>query len=62
MNQIAFILNQTTIYWYSIVMALALLSGICFFLACCDHAQIDSLCAASTVLLSLVLSRSRMCI
>lgn len=56
MNQIALILNNSTIYWYSVVMALAVLSGICFFMACCRHAEISSLYAASTVLLSLVLS------
>lgn len=56
MNQIAFILNNTTVYWYSVVMALAMLSGICFFLACCRHADIPFLWAASTVLLGLILS------
>ena len=56
MNQVAFILENTTIYWYSIIMALAVLSGICFFMACCSHAQIRPLLAAFTILLSLVLS------
>lgn len=56
MNQIAFILEDTTIYWYSVVLALSVLAGICFFMACCHHNQIHSLCAAVAVLLSLALS------
>jgi len=56
MNQIAFILENTTIYWYSIILSLSVLSGICFFMACCQHARISSLCATSTVVCSLVLS------
>ena len=56
MNPIAFILQNTTIYWYSIILALAVLSGICIFMACCAYAGIRSHHAAITVLLSVVLS------
>ena len=56
MNQIAFILDNTTVYWYSIVMALSVLSGICIFMACCSYAGIRPLHAASTAALSLVLA------
>ena len=56
MNQIVLIMENTTIYWYSVILAMAALSGICFFLACCQHARISSVCAATAVLLSLVLS------
>ena len=56
MNQIAFILADTTIYWYSIILALSLLSGICIFMACCRYADIRPFHAAATVVLSVVLS------
>lgn len=56
MNQVAIILENTTIYWYSVILALAVLSGICFFLACCSHVQISSLYSALAVLMSLILS------
>lgn len=56
MNQVAFILENATIYWYSIILALSVLSGICIFLACCHHVHIHSLCAAAAALLCLVLS------
>lgn len=56
MNQVAFILENTTIYWYSVIVALSVLTGICFFLACCRHVQISGLHAAAAVLISLVLS------
>ena len=61
MNQAAFILDNTTLYWYSIVLALAVTAGVCFFMACCSHAQVRLPWAAASVLLavflSLVLSR-----
>lgn len=61
MNQIAFILEHTTLYWYSIVLALAVTAGICFYMAFCSHSGIrPSIAAASVFLavsLSLVLSR-----
>lgn len=56
MNPIAFILENTTVYWYSVILALSVITGICIFMACCAHAEIRPLHAASTVLLSLVLS------
>lgn len=56
MNPIAFILSNTTVYWYSIILALSVLTGICIFMACCSHAQLRPIHAAATVLLSLVLS------
>lgn len=61
MNQVAFLLNGTTLYWYSIVLALAVTAGICFYMACCSQSGIrPSMAAASALLalcLSLVLSR-----
>lgn len=56
MNQVAFILENTTIYWHAIVLALSALTGICFFMACCHHVKIPSFFAATTVLLSVILS------
>ena len=56
MNQIAFIFDNVTLYWYSIILAMAVLSGICFFLACCHHRKIHPSWAAVTVLLSVILS------
>ena len=56
MNQVAFILNQTTIYWYSIVLALAVSAGVCFFMACCSHAKIPLSWAAASALLAMMLS------
>ena len=56
MNPIAFILSNTTVYWYSIILALSVLTGICIFMACCSYAQLRPIHAAATVLLSLVLS------
>lgn len=56
MNSIAFILADTTVYWYSIILALSLLTGICIFMACCRYMDIRPLHAAATVVLSVVLS------
>ena len=56
MNQVAFILENTTIYWHSIVLALSVLTGICFFMACCSHLKMPSVYAAATALTALVLS------
>jgi len=56
MNQIAFILESTTIYWHAIILALSVLAGICFFMACCTSRGISSNQAAATVLLSVLLS------
>lgn len=56
MNQIAFIFQNATLYWYSVVLALACAAGSCFFLACCSYRQLSFLQAAETLLLSLVLS------
>ena len=52
MNQTAVILNSVTLYWYSIVLALAAAAGVCFYLACCAHEKIDPVCAAASALLS----------
>lgn len=56
MNQVAFILENSTIYWHSIVLALSVLAGICFFMACCNHLRIANVYAAATVMTALVLS------
>lgn len=56
MNQIAFVFENSTVYWYSLVLAFAVVAGICFFLGCCQHAHISTLQASATVLLSLLLS------
>lgn len=56
MNQIAAILNSVVLYRYSLVLALAGAAGVCFFMACCSHANIPSLRAAATVLTAVVLS------
>ena len=56
MNQVAFILADTTLYWYPVIVALSVLTGICIFMACCAYVQIRPLHAAATVLVSLVLS------
>lgn len=56
MNQVAFILENTTIYWHSIVLALSVLTGICFFMACCNHLRISGVHAGATVLTGLILS------
>lgn len=61
MNQVALILEDTTIYWYSIILALSVLAGVCFFLACCLFVQIRPVYAAAAAFLcvglSLVFSR-----
>jgi len=56
MNQIAFILEHTTIYWHSIILALAVLAGICFFMACCHHIKIPTVWSSAAALVSVVLS------
>ena len=56
MNPVAFILENTTIYWYSIILALSVLAGVCFFLACCQSVNIRPVCSAAAVLLSIGLS------
>lgn len=56
MNQVAVILNSVTLYWYSIVLALAAVAGSCCFLACCAHKGIRPAIAAASVLLSVVFS------
>lgn len=56
MNQIAFIFQSTSLYWYSIVMALSCAAGCCFYLACCSHRQISFQVSSETLLLSMVLS------
>lgn len=55
MNPVAFLLNTTTVYWYSVVLALAVCAGICMFLACCLQNGIPGNKAALAALLSVVL-------
>lgn len=55
MNQVAFVLEYTTLYWYSLILALSVGAGICFFMACCSYRGISALCGAGTALLSLCL-------
>ena len=61
MNPVAAIFNFFVLYRYSLILALAAASGICFFMACCTQRQIPSHISASTaltaVVLSLILSR-----
>lgn len=61
MNQIALITESTTLYWYSMILALSAAAGVCLFMACCSHAGISSgwasVTALAAVALSLVLSR-----
>lgn len=61
MNQVAFILENTTVYWYSVVIALAAVAGVCFFMGVCRFHGIDgqkaALSALSAVVLSLLLGR-----
>lgn len=56
MNQVAAILDSLVLYRYSLVLALAGAAGVCFFMACCSHAQISSARAASAALTAVVLS------
>lgn len=56
MNQIALITGSTTLYWYSIVLALSAAAGICAFMACCSHVGIHPLWAAASALLAVALS------
>lgn len=62
MHPVSAILDFLVLYRYSMVLALAAAAGICFFMACCTHLQIQSHIAAGTaltaVLLSLFLSRA----
>jgi len=55
MNQVAFVFENVTIYWYSLILALSVAAGICFFMACGSHRGFSPLCCAKTVLLSLCL-------
>ena len=61
MNQIAVLLENTTIYWYSIFLALAVGTGLCFFMAFSARAGIPgyraAVCALTALCLSLLLSR-----
>lgn len=56
MNQTAAILNSLTLYWYSIVLALAAALGVSLFLACCAHEKIDPVWAAAAALMSVAFS------
>lgn len=55
MNHVAFILENTTLYWYPIILALASAAGVCFFLACCSHKEIPMPWAAAVALLAVFL-------
>lgn len=55
MNSVAFLWNTATVYWYSVVLALAICAGICLFMACCLHAGLSGTKAAAAALLSVVL-------
>lgn len=61
MHSVAAIFDSLVLYRYSLILALAAGTGICFFLACCTYVQIPSrrasACALAAVLLSLPLSR-----
>ena len=56
MNQIAFIFNRITLYRYPMVLALAAVFGVCFFLACCAYRKIPSHWAAASALLAVLFS------
>ena len=56
MNQIAFIFNHITLYRYSVVLALAAVFGVCFFLACCAYRKLPSHWAAAAALLGVLFS------
>lgn len=56
MNQVAAIFDSVVLYRYSLVLALAGAAGVCFFMACCSHAQIPSGRAATAALMAVVLS------
>ena len=56
MNQIAVLLENTAIYWYSIFLALAAAVGVCFFLSFSARAGIPAHRAAVCVLAALCLS------
>lgn len=61
MNPIAFFLNNITLYRYSMVMGLAILTGFCIFQACCVRRGISAASAAgagmTTLLFSLLFGR-----
>lgn len=56
MNQIAVLLENTAIYWYSIFLALAAAAGICFFMSFSARSGIPGHRAAVCVLFALCLS------
>ena len=56
MNQAALLLDGSTIYWYSVLLALAVLAGVCFYLSCCAHEGIPAGIALPTALLGVILS------
>lgn len=61
MNSVAAILNSLVLYRYSLILGLSGAAGLCFFMACCSHAQIpvfrSSVAAFLAVVLSLPLAR-----
>lgn len=56
MNQAAFLLDDSTIYWYSLILSMAVMTGICFYLACCAHEGIRTSRALFTALVGMILS------
>lgn len=56
MHQIAAILDFAVLYRYSMILALAVGAGICFFMACCVSEGISERRAAATVLAAVILS------
>jgi len=56
MNPVAAIFDSFVLYRYSLVLALSCAAGICFFMACCSHAQISSLRASAATLTAIVCS------
>ena len=61
MNSVAAILDSVVLYRYSLILALAGGTAICFIMACCSYVEIpahrSSACALAAVLFSLPLSR-----
>lgn len=55
MNQVAVLLDELTLYRSSIVLSLAMLTGLCLFLCCCAHAGIGPMRASLTAALGVVL-------
>lgn len=55
MNQIAFIIGNTVIYWYSLIFALSVCAGVCLMVFCCGAAGIEKQQTAAAIALTLAL-------